>query len=158
MRAFLIVVVLLAVPVLGMVLPRFIIGDDVSQYEGDERKMAEQALTEAQIFYAGDAKGLHLSVMHVSRVGTCREYPPDFDKPWFPVTAEVQLYTIFGIPDGELRMRCGEGTWCAENPTRENSPPECTQGQSAAVDEPHRTMVVCVQHTDKGVAWTYSNG
>jgi hypothetical protein len=48
MRAFLIVVVLLAVPVLGMVLPRFIIGDGVNQYEGDERKMAEQALTEAQ--------------------------------------------------------------------------------------------------------------
>ena len=72
MRGFLIVVLLLvAVPVLGMVLPRFIIGNGVNQYEGNEKKMAEQALSEAQIFYAGAAKGIHLSVMHVSRVSGC---------------------------------------------------------------------------------------
>jgi hypothetical protein len=92
--------------------------------------------------------------MHVSRVGTCREYPPNFgDNIPDVLQGEVQLYTIFGIPDGELRFQC-EGTeiiLCPQNTA------ECPQGQGAAVDKPHRMMVFCVLHTDKGVAWTYSN-
>jgi hypothetical protein len=47
-------VLLLAVTVLGMVLPRFIIGDGVDRYGGIEKKIAHDQLLYAQAFFAGE--------------------------------------------------------------------------------------------------------
>ncbi len=79
MRGSLIIVLLLvAVPVLGMVLPRFIIGIGVDQYEGDYKMLAQQAIAETDIFIAG-SKGVKITAKRVMKVVTCTAYPPDFD-------------------------------------------------------------------------------
>ncbi|HET7272064.1 MAG TPA: hypothetical protein VFI90_13385 [Rubrobacter sp.] len=87
--------VLLAVPVLGMVLSRFIIGDGVDRYGGIEKKIAHDQLLYTQAFFAGEPYSqLTITAQRVISVRTC------------PQHGEVQVYTIFGIPHGELRFQC----------------------------------------------------
>lgn len=132
MRGCLITVLVLVVLVLGMILPRFVIGDGVGLYEGNYRKLAQQALLETDVFFAGEPTSqLLITAKRVMKVGTCTAYPPG-DSPPYYFQGEVQLYTIFGIPYGELRFQC-EGTeiiGCPQNTA------ECTQAGGATVDVP----------------------
>jgi hypothetical protein len=129
MRGFPTVVLLLVVvTVLGMVLPRFIIGTGVNLYEGDYKKLAQQAISETDIFFAGSPDVLLITAKRVMKVGTCTAYPPDFDNTsYVALQGEVQLYTIFGIPYGELIFQC-EGTeiiLCPQNTA------ECPPGHTS---------------------------
>lgn len=122
---------LLVVLVLGMVLPRFVIGDGVSLYEGGYRELAEDALLQTDTFFAGDHASAFITAKRVMKVGMCGHYPPEVgDRPHSWIQGEVQLYTFFGIPYGELRFQC-EGT---EQILCPQATAECTQGQDAAVD------------------------
>ncbi len=144
MRGYLIIVVLLVASVivlfLGMVIPRFIIGNGVDQCEGSKRELAEQALVYPDAFFAGEPTSqLAIAAKRVARIGTCRRYPPNVsDKLFDAFQGEVKLYTIFGIPYGELRFQCegSEIIRCPQNTA------ECTPAQSATVSALRPTIVV----------------
>jgi hypothetical protein len=133
MRGWLVAGMLLAVPVLGMVLPHFIIGDGVNLYEGGYRELAEDALLQTEIFFAGDHAAATITAKRVMKVGMCGHYPPEVgDRPHSWIQGEVQLYTIFGIPYGELRFQC-EGT---EQILCPQAGAECKQGHGASSNPP----------------------
>ena len=60
MRNYLITVLFLVALVLGMVLPRFIFGTGVNPYEGDYKKVAQQATSDTDIFFAGSPDALFI--------------------------------------------------------------------------------------------------
>ncbi len=137
MRGCLTIVLLLVLLVLGMVLPRFLIGDGVNLYKGGYRELAEDALLQTEIFFAGDHAGAIITAKRVMKVGMCGHYPPEVgDRPHSWIQGEVQLYTIFGIPYGQVRFQC-EGT---EQILCPQAGAECQQGQGTALDKQSRSM------------------
>lgn len=101
------ILLLLVVLVLGIVLPSYVIGDGVNLYEGGYRELAEDALLQTEIFFAGDPATAFITAERVMKVGVCGHYQPEVgDRPHSWIQGEVQLYTIFGIPYGELRFQC----------------------------------------------------
>ena len=74
------------------------------------RGLAEDALLHTETFFAGDPAAATITAKRVMKVGMCGHYPPEVgDRTHSWMQGEVQLYTIFGIPYGELRFQC-EGT------------------------------------------------
>ena len=71
MRGWLVAGMLLAVPVLGTVLPRFIIGKGVNLYEGGYIELAEDALLQTELFFAGDSASATITARRVMKVGMC---------------------------------------------------------------------------------------
>ena len=135
MRGCLTITLILAVLVLGMALPHFVLGDGIQQYEGDKREMAKTAMLQTQAFFAGEpGSQLTITAMRVSRVEKCPRSDPDNRELW--LSAEVQLHTIFGIPHGELRFQRG-GTEIIRCPLNTAECPQ--QGLGAAVDTPRST-------------------
>ena len=125
MRGCLDTALLLGVLVLGMVLPRFIIGDGVDRYEGNEKKIAHEKLLYIGAFFAGEPYSqLTLTAQRVTRVRKC------------PQPGEVQLFTIFGIPYGELRFQC-TGSDIIRCPT---AGAECKHGDGARSGRPARRI------------------
>lgn len=124
---------LLVVLVLGMVLPRFVTGTGVDRYQSDKRQLAEQALTNADVYFAGEPPNqIALTAQRVATIGTCRRHPSDMgDGAFDALQGEVLLYTIFGIPYGTLRFQC-EGSQIIRCP---HNTAECPHGQNAAIDE-----------------------
>jgi hypothetical protein len=113
--------VLAGVLTLGMVLPRFIIGDGVDQYEGNEKNVAQEMLLYTGVFFAGEPYSqLAITARRVSRVRMC------------PRPGEVRIYTIFGIPYGELRFQC-TGSDIIRCPA---AGAECKQGDGARSNMP----------------------
>jgi hypothetical protein len=119
-----------------MVLLRFIIRDSVDLYEGGYRRLAEQALSETEIFFAGDPAAATITAKRVMKVGMCGQYPPNFDSPYYWMQGEAQLYTIFGILYGELRFQC-TGSDIILCPA---AGAECKQGRGASSNPPRRSM------------------
>jgi hypothetical protein len=115
-----------------MVLPRFIIGDGVGRYEGNEKKMGRDMLLYTGAFFAGEPHTqLTLTAQRVIRVRKC------------PRPGVVQLYTIFGIPRGELRFPC-TGSDIIRCPA---AGAECEQGDGLRSNPPRRRMAVLDERT-----------
>ena len=151
---------LLVVFVLGMVLPRFLIGDGVNLYEGGYRKLAEQALSDTEAFHAGDPAAAFITAKRVMKVGMCSQnppnfdsrYPPNFDSRHYWIQGEVRLYTIFGIPRGELRFQC-EGTDIISCPP---AGAECEQDRNVSVGA--ATGEVCIGAAPYGTVAHHAGG
>jgi len=79
------------------------------------------------------------------KVGACGAYPPNFgDNIPEALQGGVELYTILGIPYGELRFQCGgtESILCPQNTA------ECTQAGGATVGARRRSDVVAQKVPD----------
>jgi hypothetical protein len=88
-----------------MVLPRYFIEDGVARYEGNEKLIARAALQESDVRFHGLRYWL-VTADRVTYANTCPNWRSKYTDVLDEYSADVQLYTIFGLPYGELRIRC----------------------------------------------------
>lgn len=94
--------------VLGAILPQWFIGAGMDRYRGEQRDFAEYALLSAK---AGDGwdlvplvwAGRVTEVNTASAAGTCGYVADVVGRH----SAEVELYSLFGIPYGRASVDCG---------------------------------------------------
>lgn len=96
-------VALVAVVLLGFVLPQRFVGTGVEEYEGKEKGLAREAISVAEAQFMGTSDHWYVTAARVSAVGSCSG-PPDPDSVNF--SAAVDLYTVFGVPYGTAEMSC----------------------------------------------------
>ena len=106
MRGCLAVILLLVVLASGMFLPRFLIGESAARYAGDRNMVACAALEESDVRFAWPRSWL-VTADRVTSAEICPKYVRRYDDVLAEYSADVQLYTVFGLPHGELRIRCG---------------------------------------------------
>ncbi len=106
MRGCLAIVLLPIVLMLGMILPRFFIQDGVERYGGDRNTIARAALDESDVRFGWPERYL-VTADRVTDTNTCPYYIRKYGSVTVEFSADVQLYTIFGLPHGELRIKCG---------------------------------------------------
>ena len=92
--------------VLGAVLPRYFIQDGVARYGGNKNTIARAALHESDVRFGWPESWL-VTADRVTDANTCPYYIRKYDDVTAEFSADVQLYTMFGLPHGELRIRCG---------------------------------------------------
>ena len=111
---------LLALFLTGVVLPSWLIGIGIEDFEGPERRMASRALFYGPELYGsgfleiGDYNGPPLVLgWHVDGVEKCPPLPrgekPEADsyRAYAGGSATIGAYTLFGIPRGEMEVTCG---------------------------------------------------
>lgn len=110
---------------LGVVLPDRLIGFDLEDFEGSERRMASQALFHITEVYGngfleiGDYNGPPLVLgWHVKSVRECPGTPSrrDFEMGHYNAVvgarAKIGAYSLFGVPRGEMEVTCrGHRRW-----------------------------------------------
>ncbi len=117
--------VLVALWVVGVVLPNRLIGIGLEDFEGRERRIASRALLDISSGYGngfleiGDYTGSPLVLgWHVTSVEECPDAPPgkrverDSIRAYVGGRATVGAYGLFGIPRGEMEVACsGHRKW-----------------------------------------------
>ena len=79
-----------------MLVPPLVIGSDVDSFEGEERAYAKEALHDVRVHHlSGSPLAVLTSALRITDVEACPDDDlyPDYVK----VSAEVEIYTIFGI-------------------------------------------------------------
>ncbi len=102
---------LLALFLAGLILPTYLVGSGVDDFEGRERRMATRALFHGTAYYDGPPLVLG---WHVEGVEECPPLPrgeeprEDGYRAWTGGrSARIGAYTLFGIPRGEVEVTCG---------------------------------------------------
>lgn len=108
MKIILLVLLLLpALLMLSIFSPRFFIDNGVEDFGSANEELASQALLQSDMFFNGEPTALIVSAKRVSSVKRCPDTPSRPRPFMFPVSAEVQLYTAFGVPFTKLKVQCG---------------------------------------------------
>ena len=110
-RVLKLILFLVVVVFAGWILPHLFITSQENSYLGSERLFAKFALKQAEQFVGGSLEPVVITstrIKSLKKIGDRREAKCGYDP--FAVeaeyVAELRIYTLFGIPYGELKVDC----------------------------------------------------
>ncbi|OGC51592.1 hypothetical protein A2982_01270 [candidate division WWE3 bacterium RIFCSPLOWO2_01_FULL_39_13] len=114
------IILLVTFIVLGYILPPKLISDGAEQFNNEEWKFAKYALNESGLMLGGSLEPLFITAYKVTTVKKisneprkCGLWPSGEEDAYIygDYQATVRLYSYYGIPYGELAIKCqGEGS------------------------------------------------